>query len=113
MHWIMLLAPPQGGTQGARGGPMSMLVSFLPIILIFLIFYLLVLRPHSNKQKELAKAIDALKQGDRVLTSGGIYGTVVGNKEGGAVWVLKIADNVKIEVAKTAIAGVVKHGKDG
>jgi preprotein translocase subunit YajC len=108
MDFILLMAPPGGG-EGGGGNPF---IGFLPIILIFLIFYLLVIRPHSKRQKDLARTIEALKQGDRVLTSGGIYGTVVGDKENGAVFVLKIADQVKVEVAKSAIASVVKKAKE-
>ena len=110
MDLILLMAPPQGG-EGGGGG--SGLIGFLPIILIFLIFYFLVLRPHSRRQKELAKMVDALKQGDRVLTSGGIYATVVSQKDEGNVFVVKIADQVKVEVAKSAIASVVKKAKEG
>jgi preprotein translocase subunit YajC len=61
-----------------------------------------------DRAKDLQKAIEALKQGDRILTTGGLYGTVVSDKDNGTVWVIKIAENVKVEVAKSAIAGVVK-----
>jgi len=108
MDPVLLMAPPQGG----EGGGGSFFVGFLPIILIFLIFYLLVIRPQTKKQKELANMIDNLRQGDRVLTNGGIFGTVVGDKESGGVFVIKIADNVKVEVAKTAIASVVKKARE-
>ena len=87
-------------------------MSFLPLILIFLIFYLLVIRPHSRRQKDLKQMVAALKQGDRVLTSGGLFGTVVGDKDEGNVFVLKIADQVKVEVAKSAITSVVKKAKE-
>ena len=106
MQFFPLLAPP--ASQSGGGGAASSFLGFLPIILIFLIFYFLVLRPQTKRTKELQKAIAALKQGDRVLTTGGLYGTVVSDKEDGSIWVLKIADNVKVEVAKSAIAGVVK-----
>ena len=108
MDLFMLMGPsPQGGEGG--GNPF---LGFLPIILIFGIFYMLVIRPQSRKQKALRKMIDALKQGDRVLTSGGMYGTVVGDKDQGNTFVLKIADQVKVEVAKTGIASVVKKAKE-
>lgn len=108
MNPVLLMAPPQGG----EGGGGSFIFGFLPIILIFLIFYLLVFRPHSKRQKELANMIENLRQGDRVLTSGGLFGTVIGDKENGSIFVLKIADNVKVEVAKTAIASVVKKARE-
>jgi preprotein translocase subunit YajC len=110
MDFALLMAPrPQTGESPGLGG---MLIQLLPILLIFVIFWLLVLRPHSRKQKELAQTIAGLKQGDRVLTAGGIYGTVVGDKDSGTVFVLKIAENVKIEVARSAISGVVKKAKE-
>jgi preprotein translocase subunit YajC len=102
---FLLAPPPSGGGQGGTGG---MILGFLPILLIFLIFYFLVLRPQTKRAKDLQKSIEALKQGDRILTTGGVYGTFVSDKDGGAVFVIKIAENVKVEVAKTAIAGVVK-----
>jgi len=110
MDFILSMAPPQGG-EGGGGG--SGLLGFLPLILIFMIFYLLVLRPHSKRQKNLANMVSSLKQGDRVLTSGGLFGTVVSQKEDGNVFVIKIADSVKVEVAKSAIASVVKKAKEG
>jgi len=111
MHLFLLMAPPQGGAQGG-GGAGSLFMGFLPILLIILIFYFLVMRPQSKRQKELANMIASLKQGDRVLTSGGLFGNVVSDKDNGNVFVLKIADNVKVEVAKSAIASVVKKAKE-
>jgi preprotein translocase subunit YajC len=89
-----------------------MLVSFLPFILIFFIFYLLVFRPQAKRQKELAQMLAALKQGDRVLTQGGIFGNVVAVKDENVV-VLKISDQVKVEVAKGSITSVVKKSREG
>ena len=91
---------------------MGGIIGLLPILLIFFIFYFLVIRPQSKKQKALQKEIEELKQGDRVLTTGGIYGTVVSDKDSGNTFVIKIAENVKVEVAKNAISGVVKRAKE-
>ena len=111
MHWIYLMAPPsQGGAGG--GSPLGGLVGLLPILLIFVIFYFLVIRPQGKKQRDLQKEIESLKQGDRVLTAGGLYGTVVSDKDSGNTFVIKIAENVKVEVAKNAISGVVKRAKE-
>jgi preprotein translocase subunit YajC len=109
MNPVMLMAPPSGGGGGAGGGG-SMILTLLPFALIFFIFYFLVIRPQSKRQKELAAMINSLKQGDRVLTSGGLYGTVMAMKDNIAV--LKIADQVKIEVAKSAITAVVERGRE-
>jgi preprotein translocase subunit YajC len=112
MLFGLLMAPrPEGGEGG--GGPFGLLVSFLPFILIFFIFYLLVFRPQAKRQKELASMLSALKQGDRVLTQGGIFGNVVALKDDNNVVVLKIADQVKVEVAKSSITSVVKKSREG
>jgi len=95
-----------GGTTPAGGNPMIstglMLLQFVPI---FLIIYMLIIRPQQKRQKDLEKMIKALKKGDRVLTSGGIYGTVVGIED--AKTVVRVADDVKLEFAKSAIVQVV------
>ena len=95
-----------GGAGAAPGNPMIstllMLLQFLPI---FLIIWLLIIRPQQKRQKDLEKMLKTLKKGDRVLTSGGIYGTVVGVEDARAV--LKVADDVKLEFAKSAIVQVV------
>ncbi|MEE2775833.1 MAG: preprotein translocase subunit YajC [Acidobacteriota bacterium] len=87
-----------------QGDATQGLLSFLPLLLIFGIFYFLVIAPARKRQKQLQFTLDALKKGDRVLTNGGIYGEVVSID--GARVILKIADNVRIKVAKSAIAGL-------
>src|SRR5262245_25821784 len=90
---------PQAPPSGA-----GMLV---PMIAIFAIMYFLIIRPQNKRQKELATRVSTLKTGDKVITTGGIHGIVANVKEGPTLS-LKIADNVKIEVDKTAIATVEK-----
>ncbi len=75
----------------------------LPLI-IGVIFYLLIFMPMRKRQKKVESLIAALKNGDKVITSSGIYGVVAGVKE--KTFILKIADQVKIEVTKNAIAGL-------
>jgi len=87
------------------------ILNFAPIAVVCLILYVLVIRPQQRQAKEHRKMLDALKAGDRVLTQGGIYGTVA-NLKGGVV-VLKIADNVRIEVARSAITQVVVETTNG
>ncbi len=89
--------------QSAGGA--AALAQFLPIIAIGLVFYFLVIAPASKQRKKTAEMLSALKKGDRVLTTGGIYGTIQG-VEPDAVY-LKIAENVKVKVARSAISGVV------
>lgn len=87
-----------------QGGPQSFLLSFLPIILVFVIFYMLIFLPMRRRQRKLEQLIANLKQGDKVITSGGIYGTVAAVKD--RTVLLKVADQVRIEIAKNAIAGL-------
>jgi preprotein translocase subunit YajC len=80
------------------------LLSFAPIIIVGVIFYLLIFMPMKKRQKKTESMIAALKNGDRVITSSGIYGVIAGVKD--KTFILKIADQVKIEVAKNAVAGI-------
>lgn len=100
MNWIVL-AQQGGARPPGMFDPTLMLVIFGT----FAIFYFVLIRPQQKKQKELQKTISGLGKGDRVMTNGGIFGTVVGIKDN--ILVLKIAENVKIEVLKTAVASVV------
>ena len=77
---------------------------FVPWIAIFAIFYFIAIRPARLKQQRLAEQIEALKKGDKVITTGGIYGEVVGNDK--ATVILKIADDVRIRILKSGIAGL-------
>ena len=85
--------------QAAQGNP---LLSFLPLILMFVIFYFLLIRPQQKKQKEHAKFISALEKNQDIVTDGGIHGTIVGLKD--STVSLRIADNVKIEVERASIS---------
>lgn len=109
MNPVFLMAPPpqQGGSGGGGG---SLLFTLLPFVLIFAIFYFLVIRPQAKRQRETVRMLDSLKQGDRVVTTGGLFGTVVGVKDNVAV--LKIADQVRVEVAKSAITAVVEKSRE-
>ena len=89
----------------ASGGGTSTLVSFVPILAMVLIFYFLVIAPANKQRKKTQEMLSALKKGDRVVTSGGIYGTVQ-SVEPETVY-LKIADNVRVKVARSAISGLV------
>jgi preprotein translocase subunit YajC len=77
---------------------------FLPLILIMVIFYFLMILPAQRRQKKVTEMLGALKNGDKVITTGGIYGTIVG-LEADAVQ-LRVAEQVKIKVARNAIAGL-------
>ena len=87
------------------GGASATLVNLAPIVAIGLVFYFLVIAPANKQRKKTQEMISSLKKGDRVITTGGIYGTVQG-VEADAVY-LKIAENVKVKVTRSAISGVV------
>jgi preprotein translocase subunit YajC len=82
----------------------EVLMQFAPIVIIGVIFYLLIFMPMRKRQKKTEEMIAALKNGDKVITSSGIYGVVAGVKE--KTFIIKIADQVKIEVTKSAVAGL-------
>src|SRR5438128_7996794 len=87
----------------APGSGVNPYVQLIPIALVFAIFYFIILLPSKRKQKKLEEFLGSLKTGDRVVTTGGIYGSVTKVSEQSVQ--LQVAANVKIEVAKTAIAG--------
>ncbi|MCL5021960.1 MAG: preprotein translocase subunit YajC [Nitrospirae bacterium] len=92
---------PQAGQGGGAG---SMLTSLLPLILIFVIFYFLLIRPQQKRAKEHRQLLENLKKGDKVVTQGGIYGVV--ESVGGNTVVVKISENVKVKFGKGYIAAV-------
>ena len=81
-------------------------MQLLPFAFIFIIFYFLLIRPQQKRQKEHQKLLSDLKTGDKVITTSGIHGLIANVKE--TTFLVKIADNVKIEVDKNAIASVSK-----
>ena len=88
----------------AQAGTPDIFIQFAPIIIIGVIFYLLIFMPMKKRQKKVDTMINLLKNGDKVITSSGIYGVVAGVKD--KTLILKIADQVKIEISKSAIAGL-------
>jgi preprotein translocase subunit YajC len=105
--WSDAYAQTAGAAGAAGANPMiGTMLNALPIVAMLAIFYFLIIRPQQSKQKQMDLMLKALKKGDRVLTSGGILGTVVGVDEGKAV--LKIADDVKVEFTKSAIVQVLQ-----
>ena len=91
----MYLAAPSGG-----------LIAFLPMLLIFGIFYVLIMLPQQKRQKKWQAMIGNVKAGDRVVTSGGIRGTIVSVKDD-AVQLRVPPDNLRLEIARAAITSVV------
>jgi len=84
----------------------NVIASLMPIIFIFGIFYFLLIRPQQKKQKDQQKMISELKKNDEVVTNGGMHGTIVNVKDD--TFILRIDDNVKVEINKSAIAYLKK-----
>jgi len=101
------LAYAMGLPGGGGGGQGSQIMSFLPIIFIFVIFYFLLIRPQQKKAKDHRNLLSSLKEGDQVLTSGGIYGRITGIKEDKIT--VEISDKVRVKVNRGHIAGVVRQ----
>lgn len=100
----MLISPAYAQTTGLMD--QSTLVQFLPILLIFVVFYFLLLRPQQTKQKQHKAMLDALRRGDRVVTGGGIVATVSRVVTPEEVE-LDIAPNVRVKVVRSTIASVL------
>ncbi len=96
---------PAGGQAGQAGG----LAGFLPIIILFAIFYFLLIRPQQKKAKEHKQMIDNLKKGSRIVTSGGIYGTIVSLYD--TTIGLEIAEKVKIKISRANVAGMIRDNE--
>jgi len=103
---VVLFLLLMGGAAGGQGQPSS-IGFFLPIILIFVIMYFLIFRPQMKKQKEQKKMVDSLKKGDKIITVGGILGTIAGVKEKEGTLIVKVAENTKIELVRTSVARVL------
>ena len=101
---IAMAPPPQGGS--AEGSLFSTLIMFA---LIIGIFYFLILRPQQKRQKERLKLLEALQKGDRVVTSGGLHGTISGLDE--KTVLIQVADNVKLKFERSAVTTVVRDGE--
>jgi preprotein translocase subunit YajC len=103
----LLLGAPQG--PGSGGGTGSFITTLIPFALIIGIFYFLIIRPQNKKQKETQRMLSALKKGDKVVTIGGIHGVIQSVKESSVV--LKVDENTKMELSRSAISSVVAEGK--
>jgi preprotein translocase subunit YajC len=111
MGFFLTEAWAQGTGAAPGAGPGGMFVSFLPFVLIFVVFYFLLILPQQRKQKKHRAMLEALKKGDRVLTTGGVMGTVAAiNKN---VITVQVADNVKIKIRREYIAELQPESEEG
>ena len=86
----------------------SPFVTFIPLLLVFVLFYFLIIVPQRKRQKAVDAMLDNLKSGDKVVTNGGIYGTIISIRDDKRTMQLKISENpvVRVKVARTAISGL-------
>ena len=101
-------AAQQAGAPAGKPPQGSFVTALVPFILVFVIFYLLIIMPQRKKQKKHMELVGNLKAGDRIITTGGIYGTVMGVQKDRIE--LKISANVKIEITKSAIGVILAPG---
>lgn len=106
MILLTLLAQAQTAAPGSAASPGGGFNLFVPLIFVLIIFYFIGIRPQARRQKEQQQLISALKTGDRVVTGSGIHGLIANVKD--STVIVKVADNVKIEMEKSAIASVAK-----
>ncbi len=98
---LLAMASP----QNADAQSANPIFTFLPIILIFLVFWFMIIRPQKKQQDQRKAMIEALKRGDRIITNGGLYATVKDVKNDHVV--ATIAEGVKVQISKSAIGAVL------
>ena len=118
MQYIPIAMAPGGGEggggmgcqqgEGGKGGLGGMLI---PLILMFGVFYFLLIRPQQKRQKAQRELVSELQKGDKVVTSGGIHGVISNVKE--QTVIVKVSDNVKLEITRGNITTVAKRGEEG
>jgi preprotein translocase subunit YajC len=94
----------------AQGTGAGGLMAFAPLLIIMVIFYVLLILPAQRRQKKTQQMLSELKNGDKVITNGGLFGTIVG-LEGDSIQ-LRIADQVKVKVLRSAVASLQPEGKE-
>ena len=107
---IKILETVIGQAAAAQGSGFQ---SFMPLVMVgamFVIMYFFLIRPQMKQQKEHANMLSSLKKGDKVITAGGIWGTVVGISDAENIVVVRIDENTKVEIAKAYVVGVKKEG---
>ncbi|PIO48298.1 MAG: preprotein translocase subunit YajC [[Chlorobium] sp. 445] len=101
---IFFFAPPSGNPNETP----NPLIQIVPLILVVAVFYFFMIRPQQKKEKERQKALDALKKGDKVVTIGGLHGTIVEINQEKKTVVIQAADNIRLKFDRSAIATVEK-----
>src|SRR6202165_89550 len=107
---MSFLSLPENLSLMAQGAGAGGLMAFLPLVIIMGIFYVLLILPAQRRQKKTQEMLTTLKNGDKVVTSGGLFGTIVG-LEGDSIQ-LRIADQVKVKVLRSAVAALQPESKE-
>ncbi len=95
-----------GGTGGAGGGGLG---AFLPLIIIFAIFYFLLIRPQQRKAKQHKQLLSQLRKGDKVVSSGGLHGVITGMSDD--VLTVEISPKIRVKISRASIAGVIRRAE--
>ena len=103
LNQIILMSQP----QGAGGNP---IMSFLPIILIVVVFYFFMIRPQTKRQKEIRKFRESLTTGDKIVTAGGLFGKIKEVKSDS--FIIEIAENTRVRIAKDSVYPSAAEAKD-
>jgi preprotein translocase subunit YajC len=109
LELLAMAAPPPAGQEANPTGQMLQMVGMF--VILGVMFYFLLIRPQQKQRKEQDNLLKSIKSGDKILTSGGLFGIVTNVKEKSLM--VKIADNVKVEIVKSAVTTVVQKGDDG
>ncbi len=104
LHLLAMMPPSQGG-----GGEGSLVSTLLMFALIIGIFYFMILRPQQKRQKEREKLLGAVKKGDKIITAGGLHGTIAGIDD--KTVLIQVADNVKLKFDRSAVASIIREGE--
>ncbi|MGE4583999.1 MAG: preprotein translocase subunit YajC [Sphaerochaeta sp.] len=107
---LSALAAPES-TGGAASSTGSMMTTFITFGLIIVIFYFLIIRPQKKRDKETKEMLASIKKGDKVVSIGGIHGTVLAVKE--TTVVVKVDDNTRLEFSRNAISSIVDRKAEG
>jgi preprotein translocase subunit YajC len=108
---LMLGGAETGGSAAPGGGGTQLVTMLVTFGLIIVVFYFLVIRPQNKKQKDAKKMLQSIRRGDRVVTIGGLHGTVDSVKDDAVV--LKVDDNVKLKFSKSAVSTVLERTDSG
>lgn len=103
----MFITPAYAQTATGNAGSIASLMQFAPLVLIFIVFYFLLIRPQQTQAKQLKSRLSLLKRGDKVVTAGGILGTVKKAAEGSSELDVEIAPNVVVSIVRSTISSVV------